>query len=149
MLNRLFLDGIVVRDPELRQAKSKPVCNFTIAQNTYNDESAFFDIVAWDKKAEAVAKYLHKGSHVTLECNLNVKNSKKNVNGQDVYTKEVTITVSNIVLDGRGGNSNSESNNANNYNKTPKSNGNYNPNYSNRGYDNSNTYDIMDDDVQF
>lgn len=77
MLNRVVLIGRLTRDPELRTTNTgKNVCDFSIAVDKRfkpSDGSAtadFFRVSAWDKTAEFVANYLHKGRLVAVDGRL-------------------------------------------------------------------------------
>lgn len=77
-LNRVFLIGRFVRDPELRHTPSgTAVASFSIANNrsyTANNEKKeqtnFFNCVAWGKLGELVVDYCKKGHRVAIEGRL-------------------------------------------------------------------------------
>ncbi len=77
MLNLTVLTGRLVETPELRQTKndSIPVTSFRIAvkrdfaKNNENDTD-FFDIVAWRSTAEFICKHFKKGSLIQLSGRL-------------------------------------------------------------------------------
>ena len=67
MLNQIFLQGRLVKAPELRQTQSgMSVASFTVASNGYvkgNEKDAvFLECTAFDKTAESIAKFFDKGS---------------------------------------------------------------------------------------
>lgn len=64
MLNRVFVMGRLVRDPELRRtANNKPVTNFTLAvDRDRQEETDFIDVVAWNATAEFIERFFKKGS---------------------------------------------------------------------------------------
>ena len=69
-INRSVLIGRLTKQPELRITQnSKSVTTFTIAVDRWGKEKEadFIDIVAFEKTAEAVCKYLDKGSLVGIE----------------------------------------------------------------------------------
>ncbi len=80
-LNKVFLLGNLTRDPELRQtANGASVCNFSIAVNEgFGDKKKvnFFNVQAWQKTAEACAKYLAKGRPVLVEGRLQNRSYEK------------------------------------------------------------------------
>lgn len=80
-LNKVFLLGNLTRDPELRQtASGASVCNFSIAVNEgFGDKKKvnFFNVQAWQKTAEACAKYLSKGRPVLVEGRLQNRSYEK------------------------------------------------------------------------
>ena len=80
MLNKIFLMGRLVRDPELRHTGSgTAVASFTLAVDrdykTQNGEKEtdFIDIVAWRTTAEFVSKYFTKGRMAVVEGRLQIR----------------------------------------------------------------------------
>ncbi len=78
-LNKVFLMGNLTRDPELRYTPSgTAVCEFSMAINRKwkskdgadADETVFVDVTAWEKQADVIGKYLHKGDPVLVEGRL-------------------------------------------------------------------------------
>lgn len=72
-MNRVFLIGNLVRDPEVRATQSGiSVCNFTVAVNRRfkkengEQETDFLNIIAWRQLAELCSKYLAKGRKVAV-----------------------------------------------------------------------------------
>ena len=72
-MNRVFLIGNLVRDPELRTTQSGvSVCTFTIAVNRRKTaqagqpEADYFRIAAWRQLGENCAKWLIKGKKVSV-----------------------------------------------------------------------------------
>ncbi len=77
--NRIVLVGNLTREPELKYiASGKALCKVGLAVNkkfkrqdgSYSDEVLYVDCVCWEKTAENVAQYLHKGSQVLVEGRL-------------------------------------------------------------------------------
>ena len=70
-MNRIILSGNLTKTPELKVAK------FGIAVKrpfSKNDETDFFNVVAFGKTAELCAKYLEKGRRVIIEGRLQTSN---------------------------------------------------------------------------
>ena len=73
-MNKVYLIGNLTRDPEMRSTSAGiPVCNFSIAVNrrfknaqTGQQETDFFNIVAWRQLAELCGRYLAKGRKVAV-----------------------------------------------------------------------------------
>lgn len=69
MLNKIFIMGRLVRDPELRRTQSgTPVASFTLAvdrdfkdKQTGERATDFIDVVAWRSTGEFVSRYFTKG----------------------------------------------------------------------------------------
>lgn len=80
MLNRITIQGRVVKKPEMRVTQSgKPVASFTLAvERDYvaqgqERETDFLDVVAWNQKAEVAGKYLDKGSMAVVDGRLQIR----------------------------------------------------------------------------
>ena len=72
-MNKVFLIGNLVRDPEVRATQSGiSVCNFTVAVNRRfkkengEQETDFLNVIAWRQSAELCGKYLAKGRKVAV-----------------------------------------------------------------------------------
>ena len=94
-LNKVILIGHLTKDPELKTTQSgTSVCSFSIGVNRpkgKNDEhpvSDFFTIVAWDKKADFVSKYFHKGDAICV-CGSLRNRSWEDQNGNKRTVTEV------------------------------------------------------------
>ena len=153
MINRVVLVGRMTRDPELRRTpQGDAVTSFTLAVNrnyTSRDgqqQADFINCVVWRKPAENVERYCSKGSLVGGEGRIQTR-SYDNSQGQKVYVVEV-ICDSVQFLETRAARERAQSqpqmqqNNDNFYDmKTVEL---------EKEFDNSfNTYDIMEDDIQF
>lgn len=94
MLNKVFLIGRLVRDPEMRVTTSGiSVTQFTIAvdrirRKDQSEKSAdFIRIVTWRRLAEICGEYLKKGKLVAVEGRLQYDSYEKN--GEKVITADV------------------------------------------------------------
>lgn len=99
-INRVTISGNLGRDPELRATSSgTQVCSLAVCVNTrqkvngeWTDKPNWIDVIFFGNRAESIAKYLSKGSHVTVAGRLsqNVwekdgkKRSKVEVIGEDI-----------------------------------------------------------------
>lgn len=94
MINRVVLVGRLTKEPELRTTPSgTKVCQYTLAVNRNRKadgqpEADFINCVTWNKQAENMAQYLHKGSLVGVEGRIQTR-SYDNQQGQKVYVTEV------------------------------------------------------------
>ena len=94
MINRVVLVGRMTRDPELRRTGSgKAGTSFSLALDrgftTQDGQSAdFIPVVVWNKAAESVAQYCQKGSLVGVDGSLRSR-SYDNNQGQRVFVVEV------------------------------------------------------------
>ena len=73
---------------ELPSGKIK--ADFGLAVNLYNDQTSFFDIQAYDKKAELCSKYVTKGKLLWLECDIRPR-SYEDKNGNKKYVTDYVI----------------------------------------------------------
>lgn len=92
-VNSVTLIGRLTKDIELRQTNSgKSVASFVLAVDrmpTLKEQSAdFFTVTAWDKQAESMAKYCHKGSLVAVQGHLR-SGSYENKHGEKAYFIDV------------------------------------------------------------
>ena len=94
-MNKAFLIGRLTRDPELRYSSSNtPIVNFTIAidrQFTNRDgqrETDFIRIVAYNKQAENISKFVSKGSLVAVDGRIQT-GSYEDKDGKRVYTTDI------------------------------------------------------------
>jgi single-strand DNA-binding protein len=69
--NRVILIGHLGKDPEARATQTgKTVVNFTLATSKKNGgtkKTQWHNIVAWEKVADVIAKYCHKGDAILVE----------------------------------------------------------------------------------
>lgn len=94
MINRVVLVGRMTKDPVLRKtASGASVVSFTVACDrrikTEGQPTAdFINTVAWNKTADIVAQYTHKGSLVGVEGRIQTR-SYDDQSGKRVYITEV------------------------------------------------------------
>ncbi len=94
-MNKVFLIGRLVRDPELRYTGTNiPVATFSLAVNrpftaqSGERETDFINIVVWRKQAENVKNYLNQGSQVAIDGRIQTR-TYDDQNGQKRYITEV------------------------------------------------------------
>ena len=91
MINNVVLTGRLTKDIELRRTTSGKVCTgFTLAVNRNKQETDFINCVAWDKVAELLERYTHKGSQIGVEGRIQTRNYDDR-NGKKVYITEVLV----------------------------------------------------------
>lgn len=73
------------------RGENKPVANFSIAcDRDYGDGTDFYDVVAWDRLAQNVSKYLSKGREVLVVGRMQKRSYETKVPGTDVpYSRDV------------------------------------------------------------
>lgn len=72
-MNKVYLIGNLTKEPEMRATQlGVSVCNFSIAvgrrfkDSEGNQQTDFFDIVAWRQLGDLCGKYLRKGKKVAI-----------------------------------------------------------------------------------
>ena len=89
-MNKWIGLGRLTKDPDIKYTtENKAVANFTVATNRKDkDKTAdFHSIVAWDKTAEFVGKFLTKGRQVLVEGEIRNRSYMKGE--QKVYVTEI------------------------------------------------------------
>lgn len=108
-LNRVMLLGNLGQDPELRYTQGgQAVLNLRLAttesyldrDRVRKERTDWHSVVVWGKRAEALAKILHKGSSLFVEGSLRTS-SFEGRDGQKKWKTEVNAR--NILLTGGGG----------------------------------------------
>lgn len=97
-MNKVFLIGRITADPELRYTTSnKAYSRLTLAVNrNYKNEDGdtpadFISIVAWDKIAEVIEKYLKKGSKIAVSGKIQTGSYDKE-DGSRGYLTDVIVS---------------------------------------------------------
>lgn len=158
MINRSVLVGRMTKNPELRRTpQGDAVTSFTLAVNrnfTSKDgqqQTDFINCVIWNKPAENVEQYCSKGSLVGVEGKIQTR-TYDDKDGKKVFVTEVRCD-SVQFLDTRQQDQAPINNqkveqmaNNNYYHNGPSTSNNTKPAYLD---DDINTYDIVEDDIQF
>ena len=94
-MNKVILIGNLTKDAELTftPGVGKAVAKATIAVSRMKNkdgqqETDFINLVMWEKKAEALANYTHKGMKIAVVCKIQTRNYE-NKDGNKVYITEV------------------------------------------------------------
>ena len=115
-LNKVMLLGNIGADPELRSTSGgQAVLKFRLATSesyldrnkTRQDRTEWHNVVVWGKRAEALSKFLSKGSSVFVEGSLRTS-SYEGKDGAKRYRTDVTASEI-ILCGGRGQYSSGES----------------------------------------
>lgn len=93
-MNNVTLCGRLVAEPKIIEIKGKDMASFTIATG-YGDYTEFTDCIAFDKSAELISKYCHKGDMLGLVGRLQTK-KYTDKNGQE--RKSTQVVVSSLTL---------------------------------------------------
>ena len=89
-MNRIILSGNLTKTPELKVYQSTTVAKFGIAVKrpfSKNDETDFFNVVAFGKTAELCAKYLEKGDKIKLSIRFKGRQMAHTELGKEVLEK--------------------------------------------------------------
>nr|DAV02660.1 MAG TPA: Single strand binding protein [Caudoviricetes sp.] len=92
-MNNVSLIGRLTKDVEERRTQSgTPVVSFTLAVNRRKKEDGadFIPCIAWDKAAETIAKYVHKGDLFAVTGYIQTRSYDKD--GRMNYFTEVVTT---------------------------------------------------------
>jgi len=147
-LNKIILDGRLVKDIELRYTESgKAVANFALAvQRDYKDQDGnrptdFPQCVIWGQKAEALANFNKKGDRINVVGRLETR-SYTNQDNQTVWVSEVNVEDWYFVQSVEGNDNASQGQQGNNQNRNNNNgnNGNNNRNNNNNRNQGSNNY---------
>ena len=73
-MNVCHIIGNMCNEPELRCTKDgKSVTKFTVAVNWMDGQGTdYFNVSAWERRAEICAKHLHKGDRVAVSGTISV-----------------------------------------------------------------------------
>lgn len=145
MINRTVLTGRLTDDVDLRYTQSgSAVGNFRLAVNrrfksdSGQREADFINCVIWQKGAENLANFTHKGSLIGIEGRIQTRNYT-NDEGNRVYITEIVVEGFSL-LESRNENQGNTGYQQNNFNNQP----------SNNPFGNANDQvDISDDDLPF
>ena len=89
-MNKVFLIGRLTSDPELRESTNgTKQTKFTLAVNRMKEGTDYISCIAWNKTAELIEKYLHKGNQTAIEGRIQTGSYEKE--GKKIYTTDVVI----------------------------------------------------------
>lgn len=89
-INQVVLVGRLTNDIELKQSQSVTIASFNLAVNGYKDQTDFIRCTAFNKTAEILNQYSHKGSRIGVTGRLHAYSYDKQ-DGSKAYVTEVTI----------------------------------------------------------
>ena len=92
-MNNVCLIGRVTKDVQERRTQNgTPVVSFTLAvdRRKKEDGADFIPCIAWDKAAETIAKYVHKGDLFGVTGHIQTRSYEKD--GRMNYVTEVVTT---------------------------------------------------------
>lgn len=87
-MNKAVIAGRLTDEPKMSETNSgKKMAKFTVAVDRIKDGADFISCIAWEKNAEFVEKYCHKGVKYLVEGHIQT-GSYEGKNGK-VYTTDV------------------------------------------------------------
>lgn len=92
-MNNVSLIGRLTKDVQERRTQNgTPVVSFTLAvdRRKKEDGADFINCIAWDKSAETIARYVHKGDLFGVTGHIQTRNYEKD--GRMNYVTEVVTT---------------------------------------------------------
>lgn len=93
-MNQIVLLGRLVSEPKIINIKGKDMASVTIATG-YGDYTEFTDCIAFDKSAELIKKYCHKGDMLGVVGRLQ---TKKYTDQKGIERKSTQVVVSSLTL---------------------------------------------------
>ena len=95
MLNKCEFIGRLTKDPELKQSSGgKSFCLFSLAvtdgYGKYEDRQ-FPMFMVWEKRAESLCRYCHKGSLIYIDSVYQNNPFKKNEQGYDIPNPQFSV----------------------------------------------------------
>lgn len=93
-LNLTILHGNVGKEPEIKTVGEKKVAKFSLATTRRGKDkdgqkiTDWHNLIVWDKLAELVEKYVHKGSEIVIEGQIQYRNYE-NKDGVKIYMTEI------------------------------------------------------------
>ena len=103
---QLTLIGNVGQDPEMRYAPSgSAVTGFSVAvswKRQGEEETTWFRCSAWDKNAETVNQYVHKGDEIMVQGRVSVRTYQRN-DGTTAASLDVRVDRVQLLRNGRRG----------------------------------------------
>ncbi len=97
-VNKVILVGNVGQDPEVKYtASGVPVAKVSLATNErfkhrndqWQDRTEWHRVVAWQRLAEVVGEYVHKGSKLYVEGKLQTSSWEDRQSGERKYRTEI------------------------------------------------------------
>lgn len=95
-MNKVVIAGRMAKEPEMRSTSTgKAVANFSVAvdrrfKSDGQPTADFFNIVAWNKQAELIGEYFHKGDRIAISGRLQTRTYPAN-DGTNRYVTEIVL----------------------------------------------------------
>ena len=100
--NAVFAIGNLGRDPSIRRTSTgKAVTNVSLAANTFGVERPeWFNLTAWEKVAEVIREYLHKGDRIAVAGRLTRSTWKGKGESADKTFHRTKLVVGDLLMVG-------------------------------------------------
>jgi single-strand DNA-binding protein len=103
MLNQCVLTGNLGNDPEVNfYGEGQPIASFNLAFQSSKKKTGWIKIVSFNRLAEVVQRYLHKGARVAVIGTLDQKRWETDEGVQKNSFQLIANTLEFIKTDGRG-----------------------------------------------
>lgn len=87
-MNKFIGMGRLTDEPKVSEVSGgKKVARFTLAIDRIKEGADFINVMAWEKKAETIENYCHKGTKILVEGRIQTGSYEKD--GHKVYTTDV------------------------------------------------------------
>lgn len=93
-INSTVLIGRIVKDIEVSKTQSgKSVAQFTLAVNRRGKDAGadFINCVAWEKAADVLAQYGHKGDRIGIVGRISTRSYDDKTTGKKVFVTEIVV----------------------------------------------------------
>ena len=89
-MNKTMSCGNMTDEPKITETSTgKKKAEFTLALNRIKEGADFPRFIAWEKKAEIIEKWCHKGTKLLIEGHIQTGSYEKE--GKKVYTTDVIV----------------------------------------------------------
>ena len=89
-MNKVITVGRFTDEPKVSETQSgKKVARFTLALDRIGEGADFPSYIAWEKRAELIEKYCHKGHKIGIVGRLQTGSYEKD--GKKVYTTDIVV----------------------------------------------------------
>lgn len=93
-INSCVIIGRATKDVEIRKTQSgKSVVQFTLAVNRRGKDAGadFINCVAWEKTADVLAQYCHKGDRIGIVGRISTRSYDDKTTGKKTFVTEIMV----------------------------------------------------------
>jgi single-strand DNA-binding protein len=103
MLNACILTGNLGADPEIfYSSEGEPVATFNLAFRSSKKKTGWIKVIVFNKLAEIVERYLHKGARIIVVSKLDQENWTTDEGVKRSSIKLIANSIEFVKTDGRG-----------------------------------------------